>query len=40
MGTGLILIAEENQLPQIKQHYPDAAVMGHLVKGSGVSLKL
>ena len=40
MGTGLILIAEENQLPAIKQHYPNAAIMGRLVKGSGVALKL
>jgi len=40
MGTGLILIAEENQLPAIKQHYPNAAIMGRLVKGSGVALNL
>ncbi len=38
MGTGLILIAAESELPAIRQHYPDAAVMGRLVKGSGVSL--
>jgi phosphoribosylformylglycinamidine cyclo-ligase len=40
MGTGLILIAAESELAAIRQRYPNAAVMGRLVKGDGVMLKL
>lgn len=40
MGTGLILIAAESELAKIRTHYPEAAVMGRLAKGSGVSLKV
>ncbi|HNJ67514.1 MAG TPA: phosphoribosylformylglycinamidine cyclo-ligase, partial [Turneriella sp.] len=40
MGTGLILIAAESELDKIRSVYPEAAVMGKLVKGKGVSLKL
>lgn len=38
MGTGLILIAAENQLSRIREIYPEAAVMGKLVQGTGVSI--
>jgi len=40
MGTGLILIAAESELAKIRAHYPEAAVMGRLAKGSGVSLRI
>ncbi|GAB4439117.1 MAG: phosphoribosylformylglycinamidine cyclo-ligase [Turneriella sp.] len=40
MGTGLILIAAEGELEKIRQVYPEAAVMGRLTKGKGVTLKL
>ncbi|HMY12223.1 MAG TPA: AIR synthase-related protein, partial [Turneriella sp.] len=40
MGTGLILIASEGELEKIRKVYPEAAVMGRLAKGQGVSLKL
>lgn len=40
MGTGLILIAAESELAKIRAHYPEAAVMGRLVKGSGVEIKV
>lgn len=39
MGTGLVLIAGEAELPKIRAHYPEAAVMGRLAKGAGVDLK-
>lgn len=38
MGTGIILIADKSELAKIQFHYPDAAVMGALVAGQGVSL--
>lgn len=40
MGTGLILIAAESELAKIRTHYPEAAVMGRLAKGSGVNLRI
>ena len=40
MGTGLILIAAESELAKIRAHYPEAAVMGRLAKGRGVSLRI
>lgn len=40
MGTGIILIAAASELGKIKTVYPEAAVMGKLVKGQGVSLRL
>jgi phosphoribosylformylglycinamidine cyclo-ligase len=38
MGTGIILIADESQLKSVKTYYPEAAVIGTLIKGQGVSL--
>lgn len=40
MGTGLILIAAESELAKIRTHYPEAAVIGRLAKGSGVNLRI
>ncbi|MBN8222277.1 MAG: phosphoribosylformylglycinamidine cyclo-ligase [Spirochaetes bacterium] len=40
MGTGIILIADEKQLDAVRRHYPEAAVMGRLVTGSGVNLSV
>jgi phosphoribosylformylglycinamidine cyclo-ligase len=40
MGTGLILIAAERELEKIRNVYPEAAVIGRLAKGSGVTLYL
>jgi len=39
MGTGLILIAAESELPGIRSVYAEAAVMGRLQAGSGVHLQ-
>lgn len=38
MGTGLILIAAESELEKIHRVYPEATVMGALIKGAGVRL--
>lgn len=40
MGTGLVLIAAEGELDKIREVYPEAAVMGRLARGKGVSLQL
>ncbi len=39
MGTGIILIAAESELTTIRTHYPQAAVMGKLAQGAGVSIQ-